>query len=446
MRHVNLRVSGESRSSVATVLDEEGVDYVVSRLEGSPAVLFQFPLPNEAVADVFDAFQEQGLDDEAYVVLTSAEIVSTANFAELRSKHSGAVRGLAPPDLLSKTRSMQWPRLTYHVGTILSVVAAAVGLLTGSPAVTIGAMVIAPQVSSALSASTGALLGDWQMVVDSVRRQGVGLLLAVLAAGAFGVGIRWISAVPPSLALEQLDLMGLRLGPTVLSTIAALVAGAVGAFGFTTRQATSLVGVMIAAAIVPAAAAVGLAAAWGMPLVAVGALLLLLVNVLAVNVSSFLTYLAMGYRPTWRPEGPLLQTVGSVSQVRLAATVAVVAVLLLGTTALTGQHLLFQQSINEVVESTMNEDDYRSLSLTGVTVEYGGETPIGATPNVTVAVSRSTNETFPDLAGTLERRIEERTGRNVAVSVEYSETESSAAIAAPERRAVGSQPAVPAAG
>jgi uncharacterized hydrophobic protein (TIGR00271 family) len=428
------------------VLDEEGVDYVVNGLEGSPAVLFQFPLPDEAVADIFHAFQEQGLDDDAYAVLTSAEIVSTANFEELRSEHSRAVRGLAPPDLLSKIRSMQWPRLTYYVGTILSVVAAAVGLLTDSPAVTIGAMVIAPQVSSALSASMGALLGDWRMLVDSVRRQGVGLLLAVLAAGAFGVGVRWISAVPPSLALEQLELMGLRLGPTVLSTIAALVAGAVGAFGFTTRQATSLVGVMIAAAIVPAAAAVGLAAAWGMPLVAVGALLLLLVNVLAVNVSSFLTYLAMGYRPAWQPEGPLLQTVGSVSQVRLAATVAVVALLLVGTTALAGQHLLFQQSTNEVVESTMNDDDYRSLSLTGVSVEYGGTTPIGATPNVTVTVSQSTNQTFPDLANTLERRIEERTGRNVTVSVAFSEIQRPTAIAAPEHGAVESRPAVPAAG
>ncbi len=54
---------------------------------------------------------------------------------------------------------------------------------------------------------------------------------------------------------------------------------------------------MIAAALIPPAAAAGIAIAWGQPSAAIGSTVLVLVNVLSVNLAGLLTLWYTGYRP-----------------------------------------------------------------------------------------------------------------------------------------------------
>ena len=69
--------------------------------------------------------------------------------------------------------------------------------------------------------------------------------------------------------------------------------GAAGAFGISTDLPVSLIGVAVAAALIPAAAAVGIGLAWGYPAVAGGAFVLLV----AINLAGSLTLWYLGDRP-----------------------------------------------------------------------------------------------------------------------------------------------------
>lgn len=425
MRQVLLRVDDEQLSAAIDVLEEYNVDYVVTDADDAPdrGTLVIFPLPTQAVSTVFDELHDAGLDEDTYTIVTSAEFISTENYDELRQEHTSAVQALPRAEFHAKVREMKWPRLTYYLGTVLSVVVATAGLLLDSPALVIGAMVIAPQVTSALAASTGSLLGDWDMFVDSFRRQSVGLGLAIAGAAMFGAGVRWAGFVPPSMDITRLELMGLRLAPSSLSTAGAIAAGVVGAFGFTTEQSTSLVGVMIAAALIPAAAAVGLGVAWAAPLAAVGALLLLLTNLFAINVGAFVTLVLMGYRLSWRgEERSIEQTIRDVRKPVLVAVVVVLAAAFVGTAALSGQHMAFEQQATESVERTFEETPYRNLTLKRVSMQYAGFSPVGGAPEVIVRVSRSSNVGYPELGRDIQRRIETSTGQDVRVSVQYEES------------------------
>ncbi|WP_372912051.1 DUF389 domain-containing protein [Salinigranum sp.] len=431
MRQVNLRVYQDRQEAVRAVLEEHDLDYVALHDEGDededPGTLFLFPLPSQAVTDVFHDLTDAGVSEDAYTVLANASHAETPRYDEIQEEYSTRVRGLSRRELHSKVLELSWPPITYYVGTVLSALIATAGLLLDSPALIIGAMVVAPQVSSALTTTAGVYHADWEMFVRSAKRQFTGLTGAVVGATVFAWLAQSTGLIPTTMAVGSLEPMGVRLAPTALSSLAALGAGAVGAFGYTTDQSMSLVGVMIAAAIVPAAAAGGIAIAWGSWLVAAGALLLLTANVLAVNVGAIATLFLMGYRPVWFDRTDLRASLPS----ELRASVAVVALLFVVsavvTGALVGTHIGYQRGTNEAVDETLAEPAFDDLRLKAVRSQYGGWA--GTSPNVSVSVIRTTDERYPSLSGTLQRRIERRTDREVQVTVKYAGTRQESATA-----------------
>jgi uncharacterized hydrophobic protein (TIGR00271 family) len=447
MRQVNLRVRADVQDDVEAVLEEHDLDYLAIRDDGDEeagsGTLFLSPLPSEAVSNVFHDLTDAGVSEDAYNVLVNASHVETPSYEETRKEYSQEIRALSRRELHSKVLNLQWPRLTYYLGTIMSVLVATAGLLLDSPAVLVGSMVIAPQVTSALSAVAGVIHGDWKMFLGSARRQGIALPLAVACAAAFTWLVRWGGFIPATTAVPSLELMGLRLAPTALSSVAALIAGAVGAFGYMTDQTTSLVGVMIAAAIIPAAAAAGIAVAWGVPLVAAGAAALLAVNMLAINVGAMATLLLIGYRPVWVDRTDLDTSLPASGRATVGAVALLFGLLIVATGALVGFHVGYEQSVNGAVDETFTEPQYSDLTLVSTSSQFRGWS--GSTPNVTVTVHRSANQSYPSLSTTLERRIEERTGRNVRVTVRYAESRSSESLARPAVPRGGRPAAAPAA-
>jgi uncharacterized hydrophobic protein (TIGR00341 family) len=423
MRELHVGISDEYLDDVMAVLNDYDVDYtIITGNEDKTLILC--PLPTAAVSPVLDELRQVGIGDESYTVMTKAEFVETPNFTDLRQQYSAAVRKLAKSELHAKIREIQWPYQLYYLGTILSVIAAAAGLLLDQPALIIGAMIIAPQASSALAAPAGILLSDWELFIDSVKEQILGLGIAILCAALFGWLVRWTGFVPPGLAITQVELVGVRLSPTFLSTVGAIIAGIVGGFGYTTEQSTALIGVMIAAALIPAAAAVGLAAAWTAPVFGLGAFLLLLVNILAINLGAFLTLLAMGYQPDWRAaDRSFRESIPSEQRVTVYGIMLLLLAATLSTGYLTATNIVFAQSVNQEVEMTLDQSAYTNLSLSSVQTAYGGASWRAEPTNVTVRVSRTSNQEYPNLTKQLEGRIEHRTNQDIQVTVEFTESQ-----------------------
>lgn len=138
----------------------------------------------------------------------------------------------------------------------LSTVVAAVGLHSDSVAGVIGAMVIAPLLGPILGFGLGAALGDRKLLFGSGRTLGVGIVIALLCSIAisFMLDVNLESRELISRAEVRLDGMAL-----------AIAAGSAAALSMARGQAAVLVGVMVAAALLPPGAAVGLflgAAEW----------------------------------------------------------------------------------------------------------------------------------------------------------------------------------------
>jgi uncharacterized membrane protein len=77
----------------------------------------------------------------------------------------------------------------------------------------------------------------------------------------------------------------------------AVAAGSVGALAFTTGLPTSLIGVMVAVALLPPLVAAGLLLGSGNTALAVRAFVLFATNVACINLAGVVTFLAKGVRP-----------------------------------------------------------------------------------------------------------------------------------------------------
>ena len=174
---------------------------------------------------------------------------------------------------------------------IMSTIVAAIGLLEDNVAVVIGAMVIAPLLGPNMALAFATTLGEGKLLWSALKSNMAGLLTALLLSTL--IGFIW------PLNFDSRELM-MRTDVGMDGVVLALVSGAAAVLSLTAGLASSLVGVMVAVAILPPTATLGLMLGAGNYQYALGAALLLAVNVVCVNLASNITFLLKGIKPrTW---------------------------------------------------------------------------------------------------------------------------------------------------
>lgn len=189
---------------------------------------------------------------------------------------------------VEKSARLDWD---YMVLVMLSTAVAAIGLIENNVAVVIGAMVIAPLLGPNLALSLGTALGDVALMQKSAKTLFAGILLALSLSA--GLGVLWPSDLTSHELMTRTE-VGLD------SVSLALASGAAAALSLTMGLSSVLVGVMVAVALLPPAATLGLMLGQGKMGLSLGAGLLLLANIVCVNLASKLIFLMKGVRPrTW---------------------------------------------------------------------------------------------------------------------------------------------------
>jgi uncharacterized hydrophobic protein (TIGR00271 family) len=414
VRLVRALVTEENREPVVEALREKDVDFVASGADDPDgASILEFPVPTDGLGDVLDATREAGLDDE-YVVILDAENAITPHSETLWDRYATDYDPLRPPELRSKARDLSQDPLSYTAMVFLSAAIAAVGLLVDSPAIVVGSMVIAPLVGPTLTAAVGGLTGDRAMVVDSVRIQALGLAVGVAGALAMSGFLKLSGFMPTPLDADGIELVMVRMAPGLAPILVGAAAGAAAAFALTTKGNSSLVGVMIAAALIPAAGVVGIAIVWGELLLALGAALLLVSTMAAINLALYATLWVLYYSREFEPallgdRTPTRAGVLTVALIVLAVAVSGVA---------TYEHARFKHSVTGDVESVLDEPRYEELRVVSIRTQYGGPGPLATPETVTVTLTKSAGASYPQLSDRLYRRVA-ATDPSVNVSVQF---------------------------
>ncbi|GAA4934938.1 DUF389 domain-containing protein [Streptomonospora halophila] len=174
-----------------------------------------------------------------------------------------------------------WTMLT------LSAIIAAGGVLTDSTATVIGAMIIAPLSTPIMGIALGIVR---QSRTGAVRTVCLGCLLVI------GVGVVFAAVIPGSYDLLENSQIAGRTSPGLMDLVSALATGAAGAVALSRSDvAAVLPGVAIAISLVPPLVVAGVCLGQGAALLAAGAGVLFLSNLLALVFAGMLIFAASGY-------------------------------------------------------------------------------------------------------------------------------------------------------
>ncbi|MFQ5435697.1 MAG: TIGR00341 family protein, partial [Anaerolineae bacterium] len=237
------------------------------------------------------------------------------------------------------------PSADFFILIGLSALIAALGLIINSPAVVIGAMLVAPLMSPIVGIGMSIVLGDTRFLRLSLGAVARGLALAVFLGTLAGLLQLGRPLTPEILARTQ---------PTLIDLAIALFSGMAGAYALCHSDAAgALPGVAIAAALMPPLAAVGITFAYGDFRSSFGALLLFITNFVAISSAAALVFLALGFRPS--PAQKERKQVRARTGQMAVVLVALVAVLLGFTTYNLAQDSRQRTRIYEVTAAQVTE-------------------------------------------------------------------------------------------
>ena len=240
----------------------------------------QFDVPQGAANQVIGRLRDSGVDQRGSIILENVD-TSISALADRVSARRGRFQQFTPvwAEIESRiglegTFPPSWFALLVIAGLI-----GAVGILTNSEILIVGAMVVGPEYGAILSLSFGVTRRDFSRVVHSATALGIGFALAVVAALLLGLIVRWTGLEPAAYAAGVRPVSDLINTPNWFSFIVAALAGVVGVVSLTESRSSTLIGVFISVTTIPAASDIGVSAAFGSGSEAWGSTLQLLLNV-----------------------------------------------------------------------------------------------------------------------------------------------------------------------
>jgi len=445
VRLVQLTIPAGRRETILDALDDEEVDYVVTdETSGREFTgVVYFPLPSNAVEPVLDRLQEEGVSDDAYTVVVDAETVISRKFDRLEERYAtdDVEEDRISRQELETAADEMTPNFPIYVTlTLISAFVATAGLLLDSPAVVVGSMVIAPLIGPALGASVGTVVNDEEMVREGLLYQALGIGLAIAGSAVLAWLLKTINLVPPGLTLTSVGEINERLAPDLLSLIIALGAGVAGVLSLSTGVSTALVGVMIAAALIPPAAAAGIALAWGLPLAGLGSTVLVLVNITSVNFAGLVTLWYMGYRPGEWFEEAAAQRKLLRNAALFGVAMVVLSSFLVGTSVTAFQTATFETEVQNELDELLEDPANEEYQLLSVEVRMTESFPFRHQDRVIVTVGQ-TSEAASQSAVTDEiyAIVDEHSEREVSVQVRYIDIDERSADASASRSRIDAE-------
>ncbi len=241
---------------------------------------------------VMDALQNSlGMHEGARIVILPVEATLPPLEVTDKKKETASAAGVTREELYHSVSKNAELNSNYLLLVFLSTIVAAIGLIENNVAVVVGAMVIAPLLGPNIALALAAALGDKPLMATALKTNLAGLTLAL--------GLSLIIGLILPIDFSSHELMS-RTYVGIGSVVLALASGAAAVLSLTTGLSSVLVGVMVAVAIMPPMATVGLMLGSGQVGLAFGAALLLAVNIVCVNLAAKIVFLVKGVKPrTW---------------------------------------------------------------------------------------------------------------------------------------------------
>lgn len=281
---------------VAHVITVDGVDATPS------GQLILCDVAREAANEVVEWLQGLGVHHRGAITVEALEAVvsDAAERATIEAPGHGA-DALIWEEIEARARDESTLTVSFVIFICVASVIAGVGILLDAPILIVGAMVVGPEYGPLAALCVAAARRRVEHVRAAAATLTVGLLAGSAAAMVAALAFR-ATGLGPRYDLSDRELTAFISHPDGLAVVVAVLAGIVGMLSLTEARSGALIGVLVSVTTIPAAANVGLAAAYGEWVELGGAALQLGLNLTGLIVAGIVT-LAVQSRFTARSRG-----------------------------------------------------------------------------------------------------------------------------------------------
>ncbi|MDY6873476.1 MAG: DUF389 domain-containing protein [Chloroflexota bacterium] len=307
-------------------------------------------------------------------------------------------------------RTAASPGFDYFFFVVLSGAIATLGLVNDSPAVIIGAMVVAPLMSPILGVGMGSITADAKLAQNSLSALVRGALISILLSALLTLANVYLPFVPSLSEIPHEVLT--RTQPTPNDLVIALAGGLAAAYALAQPQlSAALPGVAIATALMPPLSVIGIGIALGRWDIAGGAALLFLTNAVTIAFAATLVFFLEGFSPKYKMEEGKLPRTLTVAAILTA--VLLILLIFVGARSVT----LAQENrlINNIVQTElqeMNDAELVELNINKTEKEI----------QLDLTVSSSIPPSYSDVV-TLQEVLVARLDKPVSLVVNYLRSE-----------------------
>ncbi len=249
----------------ALLVDHEHTTNVVV-LEGvcidPPGDVVECDVARETANEILAALRDLGLPEVGGIVISTPTATPFAAAGRLERLAPGEPEDAVIWDAVEEAAERaSRPTVTYHAFLVVATVLAAVAVVTDSPVLVVGAMVVGPEFGVVAAACTGILFRRPRLVAQSLQLLIFGFAFAIVSVAGLALLARATGMLTPELVTQPRPQTGFIWHPDRWSVVVALVAGAAGVLALSTEKAQAMVGVFISVTTIPAAGnlALGLA-------------------------------------------------------------------------------------------------------------------------------------------------------------------------------------------
>lgn len=233
--------------------------------------------------DVLRGLRRLGLDRRGSIVLDPVDVV----FSDTAEKAGAASLG-------ARLRTPVWDQVeariraqgryppSFYLLLVIAGVIGAVGILSNSQILIVGAMVVGPEYAAITSVALGIDHRDRARIREGLRALLAGFTLAIVVTLLFALVVRAFDLQPRAFQLGVRPVSHLINTPNFFSLVVAVLAGVVGIVSLTEARTSALLGVFISVTTIPAAADLGVSLAFASWAEARGSLFQLLLNVVVL--------------------------------------------------------------------------------------------------------------------------------------------------------------------
>ncbi|MFN8151747.1 MAG: DUF389 domain-containing protein [Solirubrobacterales bacterium] len=296
MIHLRIVAPRANCSHVLELLDDTdtvvNVAYFKDAVMKPPADLILCDVATRDVSLLVADLRELNVDREGSISIDEidAEIGMTSTDLHRRRRDDiGAADPVVWENVARRTSDSVELSHSFLIFMALAMQIAAVGIYFNQPILIVGAMVVGPDFGPIAGVCVALVQRDIGLARRSMRALVVGILIGVVLCFFTTLLLQWAGALPDNINFDQHTLTRFISNPDFFSVYVAVAAGIIGVLSLTTSKSSVLVGVLISVTTIPAAANIGVAAAYHDGATAWGATAQLLVNLTSIFVAGFLT-------------------------------------------------------------------------------------------------------------------------------------------------------------